>query len=212
MTFGQAIMRKGHLIELAALGAFALAAGASGFIWGWLKSVLAGFAFASLAYCAAIAFVLQGATAERLPALTARHDQRAAFVLASGLVLDFAALGLVILFMTTRTMDGVAVALAALSIFAAWALLNMLFAIHYAHVYFSCGARERPQLQFPGDGSRAFSDFIYFAFVIGMTFQVSDVVIADSGMRRLVLAHSILAFLLNVFVLALAVNALGNFV
>lgn len=204
--------RREHLIELAALGAFALVTVASGFMWGWLKSILAGFSFVSLAYSATIAFVLQRATAKDLPALAARHDQRASFVLVAGLVLDFAALGLVILFLTTRTMDGVDVGLAALSILGAWVLLNMLFAIHYAHVSFSCECRGDPQFAFPGAGPRAFSDFIYVAFVIGMTFQVSDVAIVDGGMRRLVIAHSVLAFLFNVFVLALAVNALGNFV
>lgn len=204
--------RREHLIELAALGAFALVAVASGLAWGWLKSILAGFSFVSLVYSATITLVLQGATPERLPALAARHDQRASFVLVAGLLLDFAALGLVMLFLTTRTLDGVAVGLAALSILGAWVLLNMLFAIHYAHVSFSCECRGKPQFAFPGEGPRAFSDFIYFAFVVGMTFQVSDVAIIDGGMRRLVLAHSVLAFLFNVFVLALAVNAFGNFV
>lgn len=204
--------RREHLIELVALSVFALTAGASGFMWGWLKSVLAGFALVSLAYSATIALVLQGASVENLPALAARHDQRASFVLVAGLLLDFAALGLVMLFLTTRTMDGVAVGLAALSILGAWVLLNMLFAIHYAHVSFSRAQRGKPQLVFPGEAPRAFSDFVYFAFVVGMTFQVSDVAIIDGGMRRLVLAHSILAFLFDVFVLALAVNALGNLV
>lgn len=212
MTIGRQMMRKAHFIEIAALAAFVIAAAVSGLMWSWLKSALAAFSLAALLYSATISIVLQRAKEGDLPALAARHDQRAAFVLAAGLFLDFAALGLIIVFLMTRTLDGVAVGLAALSIFAAWALLNMLFAIHYAHVYFSCGAQEKPQLQFPGDGHRAFSDFVYFAFVIGMTFQVSDVAIVDSGMRRLVLAHSVLAFLFNVFVLALAVNALGNLV
>lgn len=212
MTVGRVLLQKGHLIEFAALATFALAAGTSGLMWGWLKSALSGFSFAALLYSLTIAIVLQRARECDLPTLAARHDQRAAFVLVAGLFLDFAALGLIIAFLMTRMMDGVAVALAALSIFAAWVLLNMLFAIHYAHAYFSCGTAERPKLQFPGDGPRAFSDFIYFAFVIGMTFQVSDVAVLDGDMRRLVLSHSALAFLFNVFVLALAVNALGSLV
>lgn|SRR3990167_1753993 len=210
MSFGRAVLRKGHLTEIAALAAFAIASVLGGMAWGWLKAALAGFSLAAILYAAGIASVLQRADESDLPALAARHDQRASFVLAAGLLLDFAALGLIILFLMTRTLDGVAVGLAALSIFAAWSLLNVLFAIHYAHVYFSDGAPDQPPLQFPGEGPRAFSDFAYFAFVIGMTFQVSDVAVIDSGMRRLVLAHSILAFLFNVFVLALAVNALGS--
>jgi len=181
-------------------------------VWGWLKSLLAGFSVSSLFYAASVAIALQRRTGDDLASAAARHDQRAAFVLVSGLVLDFAALGLVLVFLTTRTMDAVAVGLAAISIFSAWTLLNMLFAIHYAHVWFTCGDKSRAPLAFPGDGPRAFSDFVYFAFVIGMTFQVSDVVVTDAGMRRLVVAHSVLAFLFNVFVLALAINALGNLV
>jgi uncharacterized membrane protein len=39
-----------------------------------------------------------------------------------------------------------------------------------------------------------------------MTAQVSDVTVHASEMRRLVLAHSIVAFLYNTILLALAVN------
>ena len=50
-------------------------------------------------------------------------------------------------------------------------------------------------------------DFLYFAFVIGMTAQTSDVTIATPRMRRVVLAHSVAAFFYNTVILALAVNA-----
>lgn len=206
----RAAFRKGHAIELAALGAFAGGAALCAIEWDWLKSVLAGFSLASTFYVVTIAIVLQRASESDLPGLAARHDQRAAFVLFVGLVLDFAAMGLVVLFLTTLKMDGVAVALAALSILSAWILLNTLFAIHYAHIYFSASSRGIATLSFPGEAPRVFSDFLYFSFVIGMTFQVSDVAIADARLRRLVLAHSILAFLFNVFVIALAVNAVGS--
>lgn len=49
-------------------------------------------------------------------------------------------------------------------------------------------------------------DFLYFAFVIGITFQVSDVVIVTSIMRRRVLLHSMTAFAFNVVIVALSVN------
>lgn len=204
------MVRKSHYFEIAALGVFAviLAAGAPG--WGWLKSALAGFAVASLGYSAAVALALQRARAGDLPLLAARHDQRAAIILVSGLALDFSALLLVIRLLTSRSMDAVEIGLAAASIFAAWILLNLLFAVHYAHTCFVSAPQSQPMLNFPGGQPGEFSDFLYFSFVIGMTFQVSDVTIADSGMRRLVLAHAILAFLFNVFVLALAVNALGS--
>lgn len=203
---------RSHLPEFAALAALFMATGASLLIWGWLKSLLIGFSVTSLLYALSVAVALRRKAGRELASAAARHDQRAGFILLSGLLIDISALGLVLVFLTTRTMDAVAVGLAALSIFAAWVLLNMLFAIHYAHVWFTSGDSDRPPLAFPGGRQRAFSDFVYFAFVIGMTFQVSDVAVTDAGMRRLVVSHSILAFMFNVFVLALAVNAVGNLV
>jgi uncharacterized membrane protein len=51
---------------------------------------------------------------------------------------------------------------------------------------------------------------MYFAFCIGMTFQVSDVEIEDREIRRVALAHSVLAFLFNVVVLALTINIVAG--
>ena len=48
--------------------------------------------------------------------------------------------------------------------------------------------------------------FAYFSFVIGMTFQVSDLSITSSPIRRLSLVHAVLSFLFNTVILALAIN------
>ena len=53
-------------------------------------------------------------------------------------------------------------------------------------------------------------DFMYFAFVLGMTFQVSDVQITRARVRRVALAHGILAFFFDVFILALSVNVVAG--
>ncbi len=62
-------------------------------------------------------------------------------------------------------------------------------------------------LDFPGTDKPDPWDFLYFAFVIGMTAQVSDVTTASAKMRKVVLVHSIGAFFYNTIILALAVNA-----
>ena len=53
-------------------------------------------------------------------------------------------------------------------------------------------------------------DFLYFSFVIGMTFQVSDVQIENHRLRRIGLAHGVLAFFFNVVVLALTINIIAG--
>ena len=42
-----------------------------------------------------------------------------------------------------------------------------------------------------------------------MTFQTSDVSIADHRLRRVVLLHSVVAFFFNVFIIAQTVSAIG---
>ena len=60
--------------------------------------------------------------------------------------------------------------------------------------------------EFPEEKAPDYLDFAYFSFVIGMTFQVSDVVITSRDIRRQVLVHGLLAFALNTFVVALTVT------
>ena len=43
-----------------------------------------------------------------------------------------------------------------------------------------------------------------------MTFQVSDVNIADRGIRRIALVHGIIAFFFNVGILALSINIVAG--
>ena len=90
-----------------------------------------------------------------------------------------------------------------------WSTLHTIAAFHYAHLYYATegeDAGDAGGLDFPGAKEPGAWDFLYFSFVIGMTAQVSDVTVHAAGMRRLVLAHSIVSFFYNTVLLALAVN------
>jgi uncharacterized membrane protein len=102
---------------------------------------------------------------------------------------------------------GLHVALATATIVLAWFFMNTLFALHYAHEYYAHGdTGPAGGLRFPGEEEPDYWDFVYFSFVVGMTFQVSDVAVESRVLRRLVVAHGALAFFFNVGVLALAIN------
>jgi uncharacterized membrane protein len=94
-------------------------------------------------------------------------------------------------------------ALAGLTIVGSWSLIHVIFALHYAHVFY--GVPEGG-LVFPGEGEPDYWDFLYYSFVVGMTCQVSDVQVAGSALRRLTLVHGVLSFFFNTVILALAVN------
>lgn len=88
-----------------------------------------------------------------------------------------------------------------------WLLIHSTFIFRYAHLYYvdDNGSMRRGMI-FPGDDDPDDYDFAYFAFVIGMTFQVSDVQIVDSGVRRLATLHGLISFAYNTAILALVIN------
>ncbi|MBB1625761.1 DUF1345 domain-containing protein [Achromobacter sp. UMC71] len=95
---------------------------------------------------------------------------------------------------------------AAASIVLSWLYLNMIFALHYAHGYYSHRNAMHKGLDFPGKEDPDYWDFAYFSLVLGMTFQVSDVQIVSRRLRRTALVHSVIAFFFNVFIIAISVN------
>jgi uncharacterized membrane protein len=102
------------------------------------------------------------------------------------------------------------IVLAAASLVLSWCFLNTMFALHYAHEYYMSCKDKTKALAFPGDDDPDYWDFMYFAFVLGMTFQVSDVQIQRRSARRVALAHGIIAFFFDVFILALSVNVVAG--
>jgi len=95
-----------------------------------------------------------------------------------------------------------------IAVVGAWLLIHTMFTLHYAQGYY----REKGCLDFPGDTEPDYLDFAYFAFVIGMTSQVSDVAIQSRWMRRLALWHGLISFAFNTVILALSINLLAGLV
>jgi uncharacterized membrane protein len=97
-----------------------------------------------------------------------------------------------------------------LTIVLSWFMLHVIYAVHYAHVYYDPAERKDSNLRggvaFPQTKEPDYWDFVYFSFVIGMTCQVSDVPVTERHFRHLVSAHGIISFFYNTVVVALAVN------
>ncbi len=105
-----------------------------------------------------------------------------------------------------------AVLLAITAVVVGWALIHTLYAFRYAHIYY-VGGEHPPRLIFPGENAMPDDyDFLYYSFVVGMTFQVSDVSIADSTMRRTTLQHALISFAFNTAIIAFGVNLVSNLV
>jgi uncharacterized membrane protein len=95
-----------------------------------------------------------------------------------------------------------------------WLLVHTVFTYHYAHLYYANHhVKENTEaggLQFPGVENPDFLDFAYFSFVVGMTFQVSDITITGKKIRNIVLVHSLISFFYNTAIIALSINTLSG--
>lgn len=105
----------------------------------------------------------------------------------------------------TRTLH---VSLVAGTLLLSWLMTHTVFAMRYAHEYYSGprGGEIDKGLEFPGDEPPDYWDFVYFSLVLGMTFQVSDVQITSRKLRRLATVQGFLGFMFNTVILALTVN------
>lgn len=180
----------------------------------WLEPLLWGWcAFAAAALTMAAVVVWHSHTSLR----GVEREDPSSFVLLvlvlSGCALSLIAVGAVLVELrqqpgAERLRSGL---LAAATVALSWLLIHVRFAFHYAHRFVS-GPRHpaTPVLLFPGDHPPDYGDFLYFSFVIGMTSQVSDVQVTTRSMRRLVLWHSLLAFVFNLLILALGINAVAG--
>lgn len=105
------------------------------------------------------------------------------------------------------------------SVFCSWALVHTLFTLRYAHLYYTKNIYSSPNkdpkacgLDFPNEKEPDYLDFAYFSFVLGMTFQVSDVVINSRTIRRLALLHGLLSFVYNTVIVAFSINIISGLI
>jgi uncharacterized membrane protein len=114
-----------------------------------------------------------------------------------------------------KTLDGdleaLLVGMCLLAVVASWTATHTAYTFRYAHLYYRDDGAGEGGLQFPGEEQPSDSDFAYFAFVIGMCFQTSDVTVTSRLVRRDVLVHSILSFLYNTAIVALTLNLVFGF-
>ncbi|MDB4986702.1 MAG: putative transrane protein [Myxococcaceae bacterium] len=86
-----------------------------------------------------------------------------------------------------------------------WLLMHTSYALHYAHLFYRDDGDEKALL-FPACDAPSGMDFAYFSFTLGMCYQVSDVSIQSTRVRRAALGHALLSFVFNTAVLALTLN------
>jgi uncharacterized membrane protein len=98
------------------------------------------------------------------------------------------------------------VALCLMTVALAWAIGHTAFTFRYAHLFYREDDEGIGGVTFSGENDPTYFDFAYFAFTIGMCFQVSDVCVTSPQIRRTVLLHAVISFLYNSVILAFVLN------
>lgn len=179
----------------------------------WHDATVGAFDLAAGAFLASLVPLWSRGTPERLRAGAARDGGGRLLlpVIAPPVVaVILVALALV---MRARTALGpVDLVLVLITLVLAWGFVNAVFALHYAHRFYepAAGGGDAGGLEFPATPRPGFADFCYFSFVVGMTFQVSDVAISATRLRTVAMVHGMLAFFYNLGVLALVINVIAG--
>lgn len=175
------------------------------------RSILLAFDIAAILFLTATAIMFSRSDTQSIRRSARREGESYwGFLLGSAAVAIVAMMALAVELHVSKQTGGLEVALAVCSVIVAWMFMNTIFAVHYAHEFYGDNGGEQAGLKFPGRNDPDYWDFVYVAFVIGMTFQVSDVQISGRMIRRVVLTHSVIAFFFNVIVIAVSVNIVAG--
>jgi uncharacterized membrane protein len=175
-------------------------------------SVLLGWDVAVLIYLAWTWGVVQGLDPEVTAQLAKREDPSTPVadlvVIGAGTAM-LAAVGfaLVKAGQATGGMKAYLVTLGLVSVVLSWAVVHTVFALKYARAYYSEPAGG---IAFNEDEPPNYIDFAYYAFTIGMTFQVSDTNITSRAVRRTTLHHALLSYLFGSVLLGLVINVVAT--
>jgi len=122
-------------------------------------------------------------------------------------VLGAVAFALVKAGQATGGMKAFLITLGLFSVVLSWAVVHTVYMLRYARAYYS----EPPGgIEFNEEEPPTYIDFAYYAFTIGMTFQVADTNITSKAVRRITLRHALLSYLYGAVLLGLVINVVAT--
>jgi uncharacterized membrane protein len=182
----------------------------------WRVALIIGWNVAALAFLAAIWPMIRRAGGAATRKLSVVEDETRAFATVLLLIASVASLlGVLVALHLAGGSAGTGrvllIALAVSTVIVSWTVINTVFVLRYAHLYF---ALPDNAIDFGStDGQTPdYRDFAYLAFTIGMTYQVSDTNLHQRRIRRTVLVHALISYLFGVVIVSGAVSLISGLV
>jgi len=107
----------------------------------------------------------------------------------------------------TDGMKAFLVTLGLLSVVLSWTIVHTVYALWYARAYYS---EPDGGIEFNEEEPPTYTDFAYFAFTVGMTYQVADTNITSKVIRRTTLHHAFLSYLFGAVLPGLVINVVAT--
>jgi uncharacterized membrane protein len=209
------VLSEDERVRVAAVGAVGIGVGAVCWVVApWQLAVVAGWGVAASTLVAWIWTSVWRLDAARVKTIATREDDSRAgaraVVVAACLV---SLVGVVFALLKANELGGwrkgVFTAVSVSSVGVSWLAVQTVFAMRYAHIYYS---DPEGGIDFPGDTAPDYHDFAYVAVTVGMTFQVSDTDISSPDARRVVLRHALISYFFGTVIVALVINVTAGLV
>ncbi|WP_216839388.1 DUF1345 domain-containing protein [Caulobacter sp. S45] len=187
--------------------------------WSAYSRGLIGWDSGCIALVASNLIAMAGRSPEEIRRRAAAQDEGKGLILALVLAAAAVSIGAIgIELSLAKSLHGfektVRIGLAFLTVALSWFVVQLIFALHYAHEYYSPAADElggvRGGLAFPADECPDYWDFLHFAIVIGVASQTADIGFTSKTLRRIGTVHGVIAFVFNTVVLALTINLVAG--
>lgn len=198
-----------RFIAFALIAAIGVAAGTM--LLGWREGVMAGFDVAALAFLLSCWPLMNDTPSEMRQAAKRNDANRAGLLAITGGVSLVVLVAVASVLMEKDAPKPAMLALIIATLVLSWSFSNLIYALHYAHMFYAdAKGEDKGGLGFPDTPEPCYWDFVYFSFCLGMTFQTSDSEIQTASLRKVVTFHCLAAFVFNIGVLAFTINVIGG--
>jgi uncharacterized membrane protein len=178
----------------------------------WGLAVLGGWNATALTFLVSVAPIILRADGRRTEHIAVREDMNrdvARLLLLGASAASLVAVGFALGLARHEAgaERGLLVTVAAFTVVVSWTVVNTVFTLRYARLFYLGGS-----IDFGTDSTQPpdYRDFAYLAFTIGMTYQVSDTMLRDRGIRRTVLLHAVLSYVFGVVIVSAGVNVVAG--
>ncbi len=189
-----------------------IATGITASLGAWAYAPTVGWCFSAAIYSTWVWIVIRNKDAKETEALAGSEEPSRSVADILVVILSIASLFSVAFVLVqaaqSHGMTKILLALLALvSVALSWLLLHTLYTLRYAVLYYS---GTNGGIDFNQRDNPRYTDFAYLAFVLGMTYQVSDTNITSHIIRIAIIKHSLLSFVFGSIILASTINLIAG--